>query len=388
MPTIMLPTALGHLAAYRMGEPRPFPAKASGRFNRVALAAAHVVADPLADVDPWLDVAIDWERTIAFREHLWDLGLGVAEAMDTAQRGMGLDWNAARELIRRSLDAARARPGAVIFCGAGTDHLTPSRRLTIDDVIRAYEEQVDAIEAQGGRIVLMASRALAACARSPDDYVTVYDRILAQMRAPCIIHWLGEMFDPALDGYFGHHDHMAAMDVCVGIIEDNAAKVDGIKLSLLDKDKEITLRARLPAAVRMYTGDDFNYAELIAGDGERHSDALLGIFDPIAPAASAALAALAEGRHAAFHGILAPSVPLSRHIFKAPTRFYKTGVVFMAYLNGHQDHFVMVGGQESARSLVHLAELFRLADAAGLLRDPELAAARMRMVMAVRAVEG
>jgi hypothetical protein len=388
MPTIKLPTAVGHLAEYRMGEPRPLPQKAEGPFNRVALAAAHVVADPLADVDPWLDVAIDWERTIAFREHLWDLGLGVAEAMDTAQRGMGLDWPASLELIRRSLEAARARGGALIFCGAGTDQLPPSPRLTINDVIRAYEEQISAIERLGGRIVLMASRTLAACARSPDDYATVYNRILAQLREPCIIHWLGEMFDPALEGYFGSRDHMAAMDVCVGIIEGNAAKVDGIKLSLLDKDKEILLRARLPERVRMYTGDDFNYAGLIAGDGTRHSDALLGIFDPIAPAASAALSALAQSRTAAFHEILAPTVPLSRHIFKAPTRFYKTGVVFMAYLNGHQDHFTMVGGQESARSLIHLAELFRLADAAGLLRDPELAAARMRTVMAVHGVQG
>jgi hypothetical protein len=276
----------------------------------------------------------------------------------------------------------------VVFCGAGTDHLAPSSGLTTDDVIRAYEEQISAIERLGGRIILMASRALAACARSPDDYVKVYNRILAQLREPCIIHWLGEMFDPALAGYFGSHDHMAAMDVCVGIIADNVAKVDGIKLSLLDREKEILLRARLPASGRMYTGDDFNYAELIAGDGVRHSDALLGIFDPIAPAASAALAALAEDRISAFHEILAPTVPLSRHIFKAPTRFYKTGVVFMAYLNGHQDHFVMVGGQESARSLIHLAELFRLADAAGLLRDPELAAARMRTVMAVHGVQG
>ncbi|HYZ26230.1 MAG TPA: DUF993 family protein, partial [Geminicoccaceae bacterium] len=252
----------------------------------------------------------------------------------------------------------------------------------------AYEEQIAAIEAMNGRIVLMASRALAACAASPDAYVEVYGRILRQLREPCIIHWLGEMFDPALESYFGHPDHIAAMDVCVAIIADNAAKIDGIKLSLLDKDKEILLRARLPEGVRMYTGDDFNYAELIAGDGERYSDALLGIFDPIAPAAAAALAALTAGRTAAFHEILAPTVPLSRHIFKAPTRFYKTGVVLMAYLNGHQDHFVMVGGQESARSLVHLAELFRLADAAGLLRDPELAVARMRQVMAVRGVFG
>jgi hypothetical protein len=387
MTKIKLPTALGHLADYRLAAPKTFPAKAAGPFNRVAYAAAHVVADPLAEVDPWLEVAIDWQRTIAFREHLWDLGLGVAEAMDTAQRGMGLDWPASLELIRRSIAASNARGGALLACGAGTDHLRPAPDVTVDDVIRAYEEQIAAIEALGGRIILMASRALAACARSPDDYARVYDRVLSQLQEPCIIHWLGEMFDPALQGYFGHADHLAAMDVCVDVIRGRAAKVDGIKLSLLDKDKEIRLRARLPRAVRMYTGDDFNYAELIAGDGERYSDALLGIFDPIAPAASAALAALAEGRTAAFHEILAPTVPLSRHVFKAPTRFYKTGVVLMAYLNGHQDHFTMVGGQESARSTVHLAELFRLADAAGLLRDPELAALRMRRVLAVRGVE-
>jgi Protein of unknown function (DUF993) len=387
MTKIKLPTALGHLADYRLAAPKAFPAKAAGPFNRVAYAAAHVVADPLAEVDPWLEVAIDWQRTIAFREHLWDLGLGVAEAMDTAQRGMGLDWPASLELIRRSIAASNARGGALLACGAGTDHLRPAPDVTVDDVIRAYEEQIAAIEALGGRIILMASRALAACARSPDDYARVYDRVLSQLQEPCIIHWLGEMFDPALQGYFGHADHLAAMDVCVDVIRGRAAKVDGIKLSLLDKDKEIRLRARLPRAVRMYTGDDFNYAELIAGDGERYSDALLGIFDPIAPAASAALAALAEGRTAAFHEILAPTVPLSRHVFKAPTRFYKTGVVLMAYLNGHQDHFTMVGGQESARSTVHLAELFRLADAAGLLRDPELAALRMRRVLAVRGVE-
>jgi hypothetical protein len=387
MPAIKLPTAIGHLAEYRLQERREFPLQATGPFDRVAYAAAHVVADPLADVDPWLDVAIDWDRTIAYREHLWDLGLGVAEAMDTAQRGMGLDWSSSLELIRRSIAASKARSGSLLACGAGTDQLAAAPRCAVEDVIRAYEEQIAAIEAAGGRIILMASRALAACARGPDDYARVYDRILGQLREPCIIHWLGEMFDPALAGYFGSADHTAAMDVCVAIIRQHAHKVDGIKLSLLDKEKEIALRARLPAGVRMYTGDDFNYAELIAGDGERYSNALLGIFDPIAPAASAALSALAEGRGAAFHEILAPTVPFSRHVFKAPTRFYKTGVVFMAYLNGHQDHFIMVGGQESARSTLHLAELFRLADAAGLLRDPELAIARMRRVLAVRGIE-
>jgi hypothetical protein len=308
--------------------------------------------------------------------------------MDTAQRGMSLDWATSLELIRRSIEASKGRGNALIACGAGTDHLAPSPELTTDDVIRAYEEQIEAIEAAGGRIILMASRALAAAARSPDDYASVYDRILSQLREPCIIHWLGEMFDPALAGYFGSADHMAAMDVCVAIIRQHAHKVDGIKLSLLDKEKEIALRARLPAGVRMYTGDDFNYAELIAGDGERYSNALLGIFDPIAPAASAALSALAEGRGAAFHEILAPTVPFSRHVFKAPTRFYKTGVVFMAYLNGHQDHFIMVGGQQSTRSLPHFAELFRLADAAGLIEKPDLAVQRMRTLLALHGIDG
>jgi hypothetical protein len=384
MPTIKLPNGEGALSAYSTRPPRRFPDRHNAPFTRVAYSAAHVVADPLSDGDPWIDAAIDWDTTLAYRRHLWGLGLGVAEAMDTAQRGMGLDWKTSLELIRRSLEVAG--PGDLIACGAGTDHLAPAPGLTVDDVIRAYEEQIEAIEAVGGRIILMASRALAACARGPEDYHRVYDRILSQVREPVIIHWLGEMFDPALLGYWGHPDHHAAMDVAVAVIAANRTKVDGIKLSLLDKQKELDLRAKLPAGVRMYTGDDFNYAELIAGDGQRYSDALLGIFDAIAPAASAALAALAADKEAEFHDILAPTVPLSRHIFKAPTRFYKTGVVFMAYLNGLQDHFVMVGGQQSARSIGHLAELFRLADAAGLLRDPELAVDRMGRVLATHGI--
>ncbi len=385
MPTLSLPTAEGRIEAYTTRPPRAFP-KAEKPFNRVAFAAAHMVADPLADNDPWVDNAIDWDRTIAFRQHLWALGLGVAEAMDTAQRGMGLDWKGAQELIRRSVDAARGVPGAVVASGAGTDHLAPGPGVGIDEVIAAYEEQCATVEKLGGRIILMASRALAKAARSPDDYGKVYDRVLSQVREPVIIHWLGEMFDPALEGYWGKADHYAAMDVCLDVLNRNAAKVDGIKISLLDKDKEINMRRRLPKGVRMYTGDDFNYAELIAGDGEGYSDALLGIFDAIAPAASAALGSLHRNDLSTFHDILAPTVPLSRHIFKAPTRFYKTGVVFMAYLNGHQDHFTMVGGQESTRSTVHLAELFRLADAAGLLADPDKATARMKAVMATRGV--
>lgn len=387
MPTLRLPAADGSLTPYTTRAPQAFP-PASGRFTRTAFAAAHVVADPLAPADPWLEPAIDWEGTIAYRRYLWGLGLGVAEAMDTAQRGMGLDWPAARDLIRRSLEAARGTPGALLASGAGTDHLPPAPGTVLDDVIHAYEEQSAAIEALGGRIILMASRALAACARSPDDYAKVYDRLLAQVKEPVIIHWLGETFDPALAGYWGHADHEKAMGVCLEVIRAHAAKVDGVKISLLDKDREIRMRRALPPGVKMYSGDDFHYPELIAGDAQGYSHALLGIFDPIAPAAAAALAALARGEEGAFFAILEPTVPLSRHIFQAPTRFYKTGVVFLAYLNGHQAHFTMVGGQQSGRSLLHLAELFRLADRAGLLRDPELAARRMRQVLGVHGVDG
>ena len=281
----------------------------------------------------------------------------------------------------------RAPPGARIACGAGTDHLEPRPSTTIDDVIAAYELQCDAVESRGGAIVLMASAALAASAKSPDDYARVYGRILSQLERPAIIHWLGEMFDPALAGYWGHADLARAMDVCIDVIAANAAKVDGVKVSLLDQEKEIAMRRRLPPAVRMYTGDDFNFAELIAGDERGHSDALLGIFDPIAPAASAALAALAAGDGAKFDAILAPTVPLSRQLFRAPTRFYKTGVVFLAWLNGHQKHFVMVGGQQSARSVLHLTELFQLADVARLLGDPDLACARMRTLLALHGID-
>jgi hypothetical protein len=382
VPTISLPTAERRLVPYTTGEPIELPRGAAPKFNRIAYAAAHVVADPLADIDPWLDAAVDWERTIAFRHYLWDLGLGVAEAMDTAQRGGGLDWPGARELIRRALEAAKSRPDALIGCGIGTDQLDAAG-ATIDDVIRAYEEQIETVEAMGGRLIVMASRALAAAARSSDDYAKVYGRILAQVKEPVILHWLGEMFDPALAGYWGADDHLAAMESFLAIVHDHAGKVDGVKISLLSKEKEVAMRRRLPAGVRMYTGDDFNYAELIAGDEDGYSDALLGIFDAIAPAASAGLARLAAGDRQGFHGILEPTVPLSRHIFKSPTRFYKTGVVFLAWLNGLQEHFVMVGGQESARALLHLAELFRLADKARVLHDPELAAARMGKLLAV-----
>ena len=384
MTRIRLPRADGTSHEYTLRGPGNWKLPEPGtRFNRVAYSAVHVVADPFSSADPWVQPAIDWDATLGYRSYLWSLGLGVAEAMDTAQRGMGLDWPTSLELIDRSLSLARATPGALIASGAGTDHLEARPTTTIDDVIAAYELQCEAIESRGGRIILMASRALAACARSPDDYAKVYARILHQVREPVILHWLGDMFDPALAGYWGHADPNQAMDVCLGVIERYASKVDGIKISLLDKDKEIAMRRRLPSGVRMYTGDDFNFAELIAGDETGYSDALLGIFDAIAPAAAAALAALGRGDRATFDAILAPTVPLSRHVFCAPTRFYKTGVVFLAWLNGMQKHFIMVGGQQSARNLLHFVELFRLADMAGLLADPELASGRMRTLCAL-----
>jgi Protein of unknown function (DUF993) len=379
--TIGLPTAQGKVEPYQVREPGLFQ-KPSRPFTRIAYAAAHVVADPLSAKEPWLDAAIDWDATLAYRRHLWSWGFGVAEAMDTAQRGMGLDWTNSLELIRRTL--AEGPPGAVVASGAGTDHLQGN--AAIAEVISAYEMQCAAIEKLGGRIILMASRALAASAKSPDDYAKVYDRILGQVKQPVIIHWLGEMFDPALTGYWGKKDHDEAMDVCLDVLRKNKVKVDGIKISLLDKDKEIAMRRRLPGGVRMYTGDDFNFAELIEGDKEGHSDALLGIFDCIAPAASQALSFLSHQDGAGYHEVLAPTVPLSRHIFKAPTRFYKTGVVFMAWLNGHQAHFVMVGGQQSARNVLHFADLFRLADAAGLLSDPQLACKRMKQLLALNGI--
>ncbi|HLX81769.1 MAG TPA: dihydrodipicolinate synthase family protein [Burkholderiales bacterium] len=379
--TIKLPRGSA-LEDYAVREPKQFR-KPAAPFTRVAFAAAHVVADPFSTKDPWLDAAIDWDATSAYRRHLSSWGFGIAEAMDTAQRGMGLDWANSLELIRRTLEDL---PGAVVASGAGTDHLALGEKHSMEKIQGAYEEQCAAIEKLGGRIILMASRALAASAKSPDDYARVYDRILGQVKQPVIIHWLGGMFDPALEGYWGKKDPHEAMNVCLSVLQKNKSKVDGIKISLLDKDKEIAMRRKLPKGVRMYTGDDFNFAELIEGDAQGHSDALLGIFDAIAPAASDALSSLAKNDRTAYHEALAPTVPLSRHVFGAPTRFYKTGVVFMAWLNGHQEHFVMVGGQQSARNMQHFSELFRLADAAGLLSDPQLACRRMKQLLALHGV--
>ncbi|MET9361873.1 dihydrodipicolinate synthase family protein [Streptomyces sp. NPDC006632] len=350
--------------------------------SRSVFSAAHVVADPYADVAPDAPAAVDWDATLAFRRHLWSHGLGVAEAMDTAQRGMGLDWPVAAELIRRSAAEAKA-VGGRIACGVGTDQLGSG---ALAEVRAAYEEQLALVEEAGAQPIVMASRALAAAARSAEDYLSVYEHLLRQASGPVILHWLGPMFDPALDGYWGSADLDAATDTFLDVIAAHPDKVDGIKVSLLDARREVELRRRLPDGVRCYTGDDFNYPELIAGDEQGFSHALLGIFDPLGPLAAQAVRLLDKGDTGAFHATLDPTVPLSRHLFEPPTRFYKTGVVFLAWLAGHQSHFTMVGGLQSARSLRHFARAYELADGLGLFPDPSLAASRMKSLLTVYGV--
>lgn len=385
MSEILLPRADGKLTAYiPKKRPLPAPLKAPPK-SRNVYAAAHVVADPLANVDPSTSAVLDWEATLAYRRYLWSNGLSVAEAMDTAQRGMGLDWETTKELIRRSVSESKSFQ-ADIACGAGTDHLKLTAHTDLNDVLAAYVEQCEFVEGTGGRIILMASRGLAAIAKSPEDYARVYGSLLSQVSEPVILHWLGDMFDPELKGYWGYSNMNEAMESCLKVITENASKVEGIKISLLNAELEKEMRRKLPQGVKMYTGDDFNYPDLILGEGEDYSHALLGIFDAIAPLASAALKSLDEGDAERFQQILGPTVPLSRHIFQAPTRFYKTGVVFLAYLNGHQSHFRMVGGLESMRSAVHLSDLFILADEAGLLADPEQAMDRMKKILNVAGV--
>jgi hypothetical protein len=376
--TIELPTETGAAGEYMLAAPRAFALSGKPFRSRIAFAAAHVVADPSADQsDMARPPKLDWDATLAYRRHLWSLGFAVAEAMDTAQRGMGLDWATSQELIRRSIAEAHSVGGSVAS-GAGTDQLAPGSDVTLDDVMHAYEEQCSFVESHGGHIILMASRALAACAKSADDYVRVYDYILSQVHRPVIIHWLGEMFDPALAGYWGSRNVDEAMHTCLGILRTNNAKIEGIKISLLDAEREISMRRLLPHGVHMYTGDDFNYPRLIRGDEHGHSHALLGILDAIAPAAAAALHALDAGDTAAYEAILEPTVALSRHIFQTPTYHYKTGIVFLAWLNGHQKHFTMPAGMQSARGLLHYADIFRLADKANVLDRPELATERMK----------
>ncbi|MFJ9809924.1 dihydrodipicolinate synthase family protein [Streptomyces sp. NPDC101158] len=384
---IRLPGPGGELRAYA---PRaePLAATVGGPLtSRTVLSAAHVVADPYADTTPDAPAAVDWDATLAFRRHLWSHGLGVAEAMDTAQRGMGLDWTGAAELIRRSAAEARA-VGGRIACGVGTDQLTGPAGLPA--VRAAYEEQLAVVEETGAQAVVMASRALAAAARGPEDYAEVYGQVLRQAAEPVVLHWLGPMFDPALEGYWGSADLDAATGTLLEVIAAHPDKVDGVKISLLDAGREVDLRRRLPDGVRCYTGDDFHYPELIAGedppDGGRFSHALLGIFDPLGPLAAEAVRVLDTGDRAGFRKLLDPTVELSRHLFQAPTRFYKTGVVFLAWLAGHQEHFVMVGGLQSARSLPHLARAYELADGLGLFPDPALAESRMRSLLDVYGV--
>lgn len=382
-----LPQSDGSVSPYQLtGIPTKRPAVVP-QFNRIAYAAAHVVSDPKADHTPWNSPAIDWDATLAFRHHLWSLGFEIAEAMDTSQRGMGLDWTGAQELIRRSIEASKTVDGADLACGAGTDHLDPLDAKNLDDVIKAYETQVDFVEKHGGRFILMASRALARIARSPDDYAKVYGHILSNAREKVVLHWLGDMFDPQLKNYWGSEKFEEALETVVSIIKDNQDKVEGIKISLLDEQYEIALRNRLPEGVLCFTGDDFNYAPLIEGDGTKHSHALLGIFDAVAPQASNALSALANGDNESFRAIIEPTVPLSRKIFEAPTQYYKAGVVFLAWLNGHQNHFTMPGGMQSARGILHYADIFRLADQANVLDKPELATRRMRNLLAIYGIE-
>jgi hypothetical protein len=382
---IRLPQSDGSIKEHTLRAEPIAPVGPGVPFNRTVYAAAHVAINPSLTADPWDGaVQVDWDTTLAFREHLYKLGFKVAEAMDTAQRGMGLDWPLARQLIERSLRHARSC-GGDLACGAGTDQLPPGPEVTLAQVEAAYREQLEVIEGGGGRVILMASRALARAAKGPQDYLSLYSRLLRDISQPVVLHWLGEMFDPALRGYWGSTDIAQALETVVNLIAENASRVEGIKVSLLEAKWEIELRRRLPAGVKMYTGDDFNYAELMAGDEQGHSHGLLGIFDPIAPVAALALRALATGNTFRYRELLDPTVALSREIFRAPTRHYKAGVVFIAWLNGHQDHFSMAGGLQSARGVTHYARVFELADACGVLSDPELAVLCMKRYLSVAA---
>jgi hypothetical protein len=386
MTALSLPTRQGTIETWSPSGRSPSPAAAGERppRSRVAYAAAHVVVDPLAPGDPAHDVVLDWEATLAFRHHLWSCGLGVAEAMDTAQRGMGLDWASTQELIRRTGEQARAVGGRWV-AGVGTDQLPPGPS-TVDKVVAAWREQLELVSGEGAVPVVMASRALAAVASGPEDYRTAYGKLLSTTDRPVLLHWLGEQFDPALAGYWGHHDVRTAAGELARLCTEHASVVAGVKVSVLDATVETEFRRALPDGVACYTGDDFNYPDLIEGDEQGHSEALLGIFDPIAAVAAAALRALDNGDAAGYHALLDPTVALSREIFRAPTQHYKVGVVLLAYLNGHQPHFRMVGGLESARSIVHLSEVLRLADSAGVLADADLAVSRMRPLLAAAGV--
>ncbi len=386
---LILPTQDARLEPYRLTGTPLIPRAPKVLLTRTAFAAAHVVSDPLRERNPWDSrPAVDWDATLAFRVNLWDQGLGLAEAMDTAQRSMGVDWPTALELIQRTMAAAKLHPAKPrVACGAGTDHKQLYDLTTPDAILAAYTDQALAIEAAGGQLILMASRAFPAIKANPETYHKVYRALIDGAARPVILHWLGDMFDPALTGYWGTTDVAAASDFVLSLIAENPGKVDGIKISLLDQSHEETFRARLPEGVRLYTGDDFNYAPLIEGDGTHHSHALLGIFAAIAPAASQALEALALGDRDTYRRLLRPTVPLSREIFRAPTRFYKAGIAFLAWLNGYQNHFIMPAGFQSSRDITHYAAVFRLADHAGLLSRPDLAEARMKTLLSLHGID-
>lgn len=402
MTSLILPSHDGGTREYRLQGGTSWARPAAPLIARRAYAAAHVIPEVLADNTPGAPARLDWDATMAYRHELWSYGLGVADAMDTAQRGMGLDWAATQQLIKRTgVEAASvvsagnpATAGKsvrdLVSCGAGTDQLDsatlPAGEAGIKAVLEAYREQIAVVSEAGPKVILMASRALAKVARGPEDYLQVYSTLLEEVDQPVILHWLGTMFDPALAGYWGSDDVATATGTFLGLLRDNAAKVDGVKVSLLDAGHEVALRAALPEGVRLYTGDDFNYPELIDGDGSRHSDALLGIFAAIYPAASVALQNYDAGNAAKAREILDSTRELGKHIFSAPTFYYKTGIAFMSWLNGRQPGFQMVGGLHSGRSVCHLARTFELADKAGLLRDPALAAFRMSDYLRINGV--
>ncbi|HXV72621.1 MAG TPA: dihydrodipicolinate synthase family protein [Acidimicrobiia bacterium] len=376
---LSLPVGDGDLVTWRPSGTPPVAPEPGGFTSRVAYAATHVVPDPLREQHPGRPPIIDWDTTISIRQHLWALGLGVAEAMDTAQRGSGVAWDTARELIRRTASAAE---GPAVY-GAATDHLAPGGVFSLDEITDAYQEQVAYIEGQGGQAIVMASRHLASMAQSAEDYTSVYHDVISSASHPVMIHWLGTAFDPSLQGYWGSDDPWAAAETVLQLAKSHPHQVTGVKLSVLDTGLEIDLRRRLPEGVALFTGDDLDYVELIRGDDTGHSDALLGVLGPIAPAACVAFQALDRNDDEGYRSALEPTVPLARHMFSEPTFDYKTGIAFLAYLNGLQGHFRMVAGAESARSLPHLARILVLADEAGLLVDPELAIERMRPVLEV-----
>ena len=386
MTSVSLLSAEGEVTSLDLREPVAASRPTTPLSSRTAYAAAHVVPKAWGENVPGAPADLDWDATLAYRHHVWSFGLGVADAMDTAQRNMGLDTAATRELITRSAAEAASVGGALVV-GVNTDHLA-EEQVSLDAVADAYLEQLAFAEDAGAGTVLMASRHLARAAQGADDYRRVYDRVLSAAQSPVVLHWLGTAFDPSLAGYFGSTDVAAASDTLLRIMADNADHVAGVKMSLLDADAEIAVRRRLPSGTTMFTGDDFNYVDLIAGDEQGHSDALLGAFTAIAPAASAAIQALDAGDAAGYERILRPTEALSRQIFAAPTYYYKTGIAFLSWLNGHQPAFSMVGGLHAARSLPHLSEIVRLADTAGALEHPELAAERWTGLLRTAGVVG